>query len=193
MMKRRVGIFGGTFDPVHSGHIEAVHSFLESGLIDEVWVMLTPDPPHKRHRSKHTPYKHRLRMLELAFSETERVKICTLERELPQPSYTLQTLQHLTTTYPDTRFFLCLGEDSVSSFHTWHRYRDILSDFSLMAVKRPGSDAVEAEDEVLEKTIFLEHKPVDISSTAIRQNGSDMEQMVPDTVAAYMEEHELYT
>jgi len=192
-MKRRVGIFGGTFDPVHSGHIEAVNSFLSGGLIDELWVMLTPDPPHKRDRNRHTPYHHRLQMLKLAFEGMDNVRICTIEKELPQPSYTLQTLRHLTKTYPEIRFFLCVGEDSVSSFHTWHRYRDILKNFSLLAVKRPGSDAKKAEADVLDKTIFLEHKPVDISSTGIRQNESVPEQMVPDNVAAYIEEHQLYT
>lgn len=192
-MNRRVGIFGGTFDPVHSGHIEAVHSFLSSGLIDEVWVMLTPDPPHKRHKDHHTPYNHRLEMLKLAFKGMGNARICTLEKELPQPSYTLQTLRHLRETYPDIRFFLCLGEDSVSSFHTWHRYGNILENFSILAVKRPGSDAENAKAEVLERTIFLEHKPVDISSTAIRQDESDMEQMVPDNVAMYIEEHQLYS
>lgn len=192
-MNRRAGIFGGTFDPVHSGHIEAVQSFLSSGLIDEIWVMLTPDPPHKRHKNNHTPYNHRLQMLKLAFQGINNVRISTIEKELPQPSYTLQTLSHLTKTYPDTRFFLCLGEDSVSSFHTWHRYRDILKDLSLLAVKRPGADVKEASEDVLDKTIFLEHKPVNISSTAIRQNESDLEQMVPDNVAAYIEEHQLYS
>ena len=191
-MKKRVGIFGGTFDPVHSGHIEAVNSFLDSHLIDEIWVMLTPDPPHKSPNPHRASYQHRLAMLNLAFQGVDNVQISTIENDLSKPSYTLQTLQYLSGKYPENHFLLCLGEDSVHSFHAWHRYKDILKDYSILAVKRPGSDAEKARPEVLEKTIFVEHKPVDVSSTVIRGNESGNQNMVPDAVAAYIQEHELY-
>ncbi|MDX1590796.1 MAG: nicotinate (nicotinamide) nucleotide adenylyltransferase [Balneolaceae bacterium] len=192
MNKKRVGIFGGTFDPVHTGHIEAVHSFLSSHLIDEVWVVLTPDPPHKSESPDRASFQHRLEMLKLAFDGMARVKISTIEKELSRPSYTLQTLQVLSTKYPGHRFFLCIGEDSVSSFHDWHRYKDILNDYSLIAVKRPGSDAEKAQPDVLEKTIFVEHKPVDVSSTGVREGKSGIMEKVPDEIASYIKEHELY-
>jgi nicotinate-nucleotide adenylyltransferase len=191
-MKKRVGIFGGTFDPVHSGHIEAVNSFLASHLIDEIWVMLTPDPPHKSPNPHRASYEHRLAMLKLAFQGVENVQISTIENELPTPSYSLQTLQYLTGKYPENHFFLCLGEDSVSSFHTWYRYEEILKDFSILAAERPGSDSQKGRPEVLEKTIFVEHKPVDVSSTAVRGDESGNQNMVPDAVAAYIQEYELY-
>lgn len=191
-MKKRVGIFGGTFDPVHSGHIEAVNSFLDSHLIDEIWVMLTPDPPHKSPNTHRASYQHRLAMLKLALQGVDNVQISTIENELPKPSYTLQTLQYLSGKYPENLFFLCLGGDSVNSFHAWHRYKEILKNYSILAVNRPGSNAEKARPEVLEKTIFVEHKPVNVSSTAVRGNESRNQSMVPDAVAAYIQEHELY-
>lgn len=191
-MKKRVGIFGGTFDPVHSGHVQAVHSFLLSGLIDEIWVLLSPDPPHKKRENNVPSYEHRLNMLQIAFRDIENVTISTLERELPTPSYTLRTLLHLKEAYPEILFFLCVGEDSVASFHTWHKYREILNECTLLAVKRPGADRKNAKEEVLEKTIFVDHQPIKISSTGIRKGKMESAEPLPDKVADYIDQHELY-
>lgn len=192
-MKKRVGIFGGTFDPVHSGHVRAVQSFLASGLVDEIWVVLTPFPPHKASGLDRTSFEHRLNMLRLAFDEMNNVKVSTVESELPQPSYTFRTLQHLKREFPDTLFFLCLGEDSVETFHSWYHYRDILEKYTLLAVRRPGSDMNDSRPEVLEKTIFVDHESKKVSSTAIRNSGSGLDERVPDRVAEYIRENELYT
>jgi nicotinate-nucleotide adenylyltransferase len=191
----RIGIFGGSFDPVHAGHTGAVESFLNSGLIDEVWVLLTPDPPHKQNK-RQASYNHRLEMLKLAFGPMAvngRVKVSTLEKDLPSPSYTLQTLRHFKKSYPGHNFFLCLGGDSILQFHTWYRFEEILKDFSLLAVERPGSDAGKADRRVLEKTIFVEHVPVDASSTFVREADESVEDQLPGEVEAYIREHGLYT
>jgi nicotinate-nucleotide adenylyltransferase len=188
----RVGIFGGSFDPVHSGHVEAVNSFISSGLLNEIWVMLTPDPPHKKGKSK-APYTDRLAMLKLAFEEMDSVVVSTYEKDLPAPSYTLQTLKHLGEQYPDNTFFLCLGGDSVSHFHEWYRFEEILDICSLIAVQRPGSDPEHADPRVLEKTIFVEHTPLDISSTGVRSANSAMGHHLPESVEHYINKHNLYS
>lgn len=193
-MKKRIGIFSGSFDPVHSGHIEAVRSFLESGLIDEIWVLLTPDPPHKGGSEK-TEWEHRFNMLNLAFEGQHSVVVSDIEKELPTPSYTLQTIDHLQSTYPDHTFFLCLGEDSIQYFDTWHRYRDILDRVTLLAVTRPGYNALDVDPSVLERTIFVEHKPIDISSTGIRTDRPKVGEAnrLPESVSAYIRKHNLYS
>lgn len=194
-MNKRIGIFGGSFDPVHRGHIEAVQSFLNSELLDEVWVLLTPEPPHKSGETQ-TEWSHRLNMLKLAFDDMERVDISTIERDLPQPSYSHQTIEHLQQEYPDHTFFLCLGEDSIQYFDTWHRYRDILDLVSLIAVNRPGSDASGVNPGVLERTIFTGHRPLDLSSTGIRQQRQSDDHIkptqLPERVDRYIREHNLY-
>jgi nicotinate-nucleotide adenylyltransferase len=186
----RIGIFGGTFDPVHNGHLRAAHSFLESGLIDEIWVLLTPDPPHKTDRSQ-ADYSHRLEMLKLAFSRLDKVHINTVEKELSSPSYSLKTIQHLKKTYPDHTFFLCLGEDSIRHFHIWYKYREILKLCSIIAVERPGFDSSNVEKSILERTIFAEHVPMKVSSTQIRSE-DNIAPHVPKPVADYIKKHKLY-
>jgi nicotinate-nucleotide adenylyltransferase len=190
---KRIGLFGGSFDPVHNGHIEAVNSFLESGLIDEIWILLTPAPPHKPDQKK-TDFEHRYNMLKLAFQESDNIKISNLEKDLPKPSYTLQTILHLKTQHPDKTFFLCLGEDSLQSFHKWHKYDEILEECTLLVVDRPGSDHGDVDSDILEKSIFVDHKSMNISSTEIRRASNSSTRMkLPDEVLSYIQKNNLYT
>lgn len=190
---KRIGLFGGSFDPVHNGHIEAVNSFLESGLIDEIWILLTPAPPHKPDQKK-TDFEHRYNMLKLAFQESDNIKISNLEKDLPKPSYTLQTILHLKAQHPDKTFFLCLGEDSLQSFHKWHKYDEILEECMLLVVDRPGSDHGDVDSDILEKSIFVDHKSMNISSTEIRRASNSSTRMkLPDEVLSYIQKNNLYT
>lgn len=189
---KRIGLFGGSFDPVHTGHVEAVHSFLNSGLIDEIWVIPTPDPPHKR-SSKLTAFAHRKRMLQLAFQDLDRIEISDIESGLSKPSYTLQTIRHLKKIYPEYTFYLCLGEDSLQSFHRWHKYREILEECTLLVVDRPGFNHNEVDNSILERTILVDHQPVNISSTDIRDaRAINMWKSVPKKVQEYIHQNSLY-
>lgn len=190
-MKKRIGVFGGSFDPVHNGHIHIVKSFLQSGVIDELLITLTPDPPHKD-RTTQAPYRHRYRMLELAFAGLDHVRISDLEQSLPAPSYSLQTIQSLKASDPACQYFLCMGEDSLESFHTWHRYREILAEVSLLVAARPGSSADSVAKEILEKTIFVSNIEIDISSSTVRGGDAD-EHALPEPVAEYIRTHNLYS
>lgn len=190
---KRIGLFGGSFDPIHNGHLAAVNSFLDSGLVDEVWILLTPDPPHKTDRQL-TKYEHRYEMLNLVFRNWDRVKISEVESKLPKPSYTLQSILYLKNEHPETLFYFCLGEDSLESFHKWHKYWDILNETALLVVERPGSDHKDVDPEILEKTIFLDHQSVDVSSTGIREEMKFvLENNLPMEVQNYIQKHQLYT
>lgn len=191
-MRNRVGIFGGAFNPVHKGHVRAANSFLKSGLIDELLVLPTPTPPHKSSDGL-VGFKHRVEMLKRAFSGFKDVTVSDLESQFPEPSYTLQTINYLYEEYPKTRFYLCLGEDSIVHFENWYMYKEILKKIVLLVAERPGFDSSKIPDEILERAIFVNHEPVDLSSSEFRdsESGSGLTSL-PEPVRAYIEKHNLY-
>lgn len=193
-MPARIGLFGGTFDPVHRGHVSIAESFLNSGFIDELWVLLTPFPPHKQGNG-HTIYELRHRMLKAAFEGMESVKILTVENELPKPSYTINTIRHLKSTYPDKEFHFCMGEDSLTGFHTWKFHEDILEEAKLLAAERPEYDRSLVSGYILEKTTFVTHEPLSISSSEIKErisNKESIETFVPDKVLRIIVDEKIY-
>lgn len=192
-MKERIGIFGGSFDPVHNGHKSVVESCLNSNLIDKMLVLLTPNPPHKQDTDQ-ISYKHRLQMLKIAFWEDKNVEVSDLEKKLESPSYTLQTICYLQENHPENVYFYCMGEDSIVNFHNWYRYEEILERVPLLVAERPGWDRKDIASNILERTIFIEHNPVNISSTDIRlkKSGKELGQSVPIQVIDYIREHKLY-
>lgn len=190
-MKKRIGIFGGTFDPVHNGHVQIARSFLNSGLIRELLILLTPSPPHKE-GAEQTNYSHRFNMLKLAFKEVEGAHVSDLEQKLPKPSFTFQTVRHLQQRYPDHLFYLCIGEDSLRDFHTWYKYSELIKKLYLIVAKRPGIDTSGVDPQILEQTIFIRHEPVMASSTSIRESNGDRQDDLPHTVTDYIKKNNLY-
>lgn len=189
---KRVGILGGSFDPVHNGHLRIAKSFLKSGLIEKLLVIPAPSPPHKN--DLRASFWHRLEMLNLAFQDWDDVEVSDLEERLPAPSYSIQTIQYLQRENPDTLFYLCLGEDSLTHFHTWYRYKEIIEQITLLVAERPQFDSSDIEKELLEKTIFVDHKPLDLSSTEIRELTEDQieSNRIPESVQKYIHTHNLY-
>jgi len=135
---KKIGLFGGTFDPVHNGHVSIARSFMNSGVIDELWILLTPNPPHKKD-GKQVQYSSRLAMLNNAFADLP-VTILTIENDLPKPSYTFQTIRHLKKEHPNYEFYFCMGEDSLAQFDTWKFFKEILEEANLLVAKRPVTD-----------------------------------------------------
>ena len=190
---KKIGLFGGTFDPVHNGHIEIADSFINSGCIDELWVLLTPFPPHKLEK-KNVSYDTRLKMVKSAFDEFD-CKILSIERDLPKPSYTYRTIQALKKDYPENIFFFCLGEDSLSKFHTWKHYEKILEEAGLLVAVRPNSGHKSVDKSILCKTTFVDHIPIEVSSSAIKENINNKEFLklnLPDSVYSIIEKENLY-
>lgn len=193
-MSKSIGLFGGTFDPVHNGHLSIARSFLDSGLIDELWVLLTPNPPHKENNQ--TPYEIRLKMLQKAFEGMNQVTINTIENELPKPSYSVQTIRYLKSEFPETTFFFCMGEDSLAQFNSWKFYTEILDECELLVARRPGVTHEDVEDQVLRRTHFVDHTPKDISSSGIKElvsAGKSIDGLVPESVAKIIEKEQLYS
>lgn len=192
--QQAVGLLGGSFDPVHKGHISIAESFLNSGYISKLWILLTPDPPHKT-KQVLCDFEYRFKMLEKAFEDFDNVEIKDIEKKLPKPSYTIRTLKHLSDKYPDHKFYLCMGEDSVADFKNWKDWKEILNYCDLLVARRPVDDAIELDPAVAEKTHFIDHEPIAISSTDIRERieeGKDISALVPEQVENIICRAELY-
>lgn len=193
-MEKRIGLFGGTFDPVHNGHISIAHSFLNSNQLTELWVLLTPYPPHKRDANQ-ASYQLRYEMLKEAFSGIDNLNILTIENELPKPSFSFNTIQHLKETNPNTEFYFCIGEDNLSKFNTWKHHKEILNEAKLMVAQRPGENHFDVDDYILEKTIFVEHNPINASSTQIKESlleEEQLEKLIPKKVLDIIKREALY-
>lgn len=191
---RAIGVLGGTFDPVHKGHIAIAKSFLGSGYIDSLLVLLTPKPPHKRERH-FANYNQRLRMLMAAFKSIENVKVSDLEFTLPKPSYTFQTMRCLKKSNPADTFYLCLGEDSFVDFKKWHKWKGILEFCELLVAGRPDIESDDINTDLANFSHFIEHKPVSISSTQIREKrrrNEPVEDLVPESVLKIIDQENLY-
>lgn len=303
---KRVGIFGGSFDPVHRGHLKIAESFLKSRVIDRLLILPAPLPPHKPGQVQ-ASFRQRLEMLLLAFSGQKEVLISDLEqllsaepdpgesnsplppnlmqflgsdptrndlftadkpglreetedeslavrtgnedkdarsedlsevagemwlnRQMDQdeirirkeieregfagreynqetekhvkkerqrrPSYTIDTVVFLQNRFPETLFYLCMGGDSLATFHEWVRWEEILERVTLLVAARPGTDYSCTRPEIPEKAIFADHDPVDVSSTGVRgqiRDGSGTYESVdlPEAVAEYIGREGIY-
>lgn len=188
----RIGLYGGSFDPVHIGHQRVAESFLKSKLLDELHLVPTAYPPHKEESS--TSFYHRSQMLKIAFSDYEHVVVNEVENSLPKPSYTLQTIEYLQEKHPENLYYLCIGEDNLSTFHTWHKYKSILQKVRLIVAGRPGLDSSVQQSEIIERSIFIDHQEIDVSSTDIRNHlkSGERDENVPESVIDYIHNHQLY-
>lgn len=192
---KAVGLLGGSFDPVHNGHVAIARSFLNSDYISELWILLTPEPPHKTEQV-FCDYKYRLKMLQGAFRHMNGVKIKEIEKNLPRPSYTVQTLKYLEKEYPDYNFYLCLGEDSVFNFKKWKNWKQILDFCELLVVSRPSTEDLDLDPDIAEKVHLVDHRPIEISSTDIRNRiaeGRDISDLVPQEVNKIIKKENLYS
>ncbi|PAU93795.1 nicotinate (nicotinamide) nucleotide adenylyltransferase [Aliifodinibius salipaludis] len=193
-LEKSIGILGGSFDPVHNGHLSIAQSFLDSDLIDQLWVLLAPDPPHKTGRTQ-TNYQLRFEMLQAAFKNFNGVKVSDLEKKLPQPSFTIQTLEYLEENYPEYTFRLCIGGDSLRDFKKWKDWQKILDHANLLVARRPSADIKNIDENIKNHLHFIDHEPVQISSTKIRDavaNGDDISGLVPSSVNKIIDNENLY-
>lgn len=180
-MKKKVGIFGGSFNPIHTGHIALAKSLCEQAHLDEVWLMVSPLNPFKKEATDLLADDLRLEMVEKAIQEEPQLKACNYEFHLPKPSYTWHTLQTLSKDYPDIDFTLLIGGDNWAAFDKWYHHDDIRKHYPIVVYPRQGANIGEVPQGVtIVKTPLL-----NISSTEIRNNiqqGKDIHGMVPKAI-----------
>ena len=197
----KIGILGGTFDPVHFGHLSIAKQALKELSLDKLIVVPAKLQPFKMDVPV-TIGKHRLEMLKLAFEGLERVTVSDYELNQNEVSYTINTLNAFKKKYPDSEIWFLLGTDSFLKIEIWKNTKDLLSQFNLIVGVRPGYKEEELENQIkhLEKTygtkIYkLKNERLDISSTDIRKGisqGKSINEFVSLAVERYITEYALY-
>lgn len=190
----RIGIYGGSFNPIHKGHTQLAASIVEQGLVDELWLLVSPLNPLKSGEvSDIAEYEHRLKMAELATEGIQGVKVSDFERHLPLPSYTVKTLAALREAYPKHEFVLVIGADNWERFPCWYRADEIIEKYQILVYRRPGC---EMDETVLPPSVQVVETPLyDVSSTEIRasvKKGRMMRRWLDSRVARYIKEKGLY-
>lgn len=189
----RTGLFGGSFNPIHNGHIRLARHLLVAAKLDEVWFMVSPQNPLKKQRDLLDDGK-RLELVRMALAEEPRMEACDYEFRLPRPSYTWNTLQHLASDYPDRVFTLLVGGDNWANFAKWRNAGDILNNYSIVVCPRSGSPI---DKESLPPTVTVVDTPlIDISSTEVRRRlraSETIEGLVPRSVERRIAEERLYS
>lgn len=177
--KKRIAIFGGSFNPIHNGHIALAQSVVNQGLANEVWLLVSPQNPLKEQRDL-LDEQQRLNLARKALEGETHLKVSDFEFTLPRPSYTWSTLQALSQTYPSYEFLLLVGADNWKVFDKWAHYEDILSRYHLLIYPREGYD-IDASS-LLANVNLIEAPLFPISSTDIRQmvrEGKDIKKYIP--------------
>lgn len=190
MSKQRVAIFGGSFDPIHNGHLALAGEVIARGLAAEVWLMVTPQNPHKQDKVL-SDERLRFQMAQLAVEGMEGVKACDFEFSLPRPSYTLTTLTALDEAFPDKEFCLLIGADNWEKFDRWYKGDEIISRHGVIVYPR-GS---EEEPPLSPGVQWMPAKLHDVSSTMVRAAvaaGEDIASLVPHAVVDFIKEHKMY-
>ncbi|MFN5181735.1 MAG: nicotinate (nicotinamide) nucleotide adenylyltransferase [Bacteroidota bacterium] len=131
------GLFFGSFNPIHVGHLALANFFLAEELVKEVWFVVSPQNPLKE-KSGLLDEKHRLQMVNVAIADFARMKASNIEFKMPQPSYTIDTLVRLSEKYPKKEFALIMGADNLQTFHKWKNYEEILKRYRLFVYPRQG-------------------------------------------------------
>jgi nicotinate-nucleotide adenylyltransferase len=199
----RVGVFGGTFDPVHFGHLILAEQAREQGQLDQVWFIPAARPPHKR-EDELTRFDYRAEMLSLAIAGNPAFQILELEKERPGPSYTVDTLTELRRRTPAADFWLLIGSDTLEDLGSWHERQRVPELAGLLVMPRPGHAVPDVERARRELGVtlgaelrmhVLEVPQIDISSRDLRRRaaaGRSLRYLLPRAVEVYIREKHLY-
>ena len=193
MDKHNVCIYSGSFNPIHNGHIALAEYLVDRQIVDEGWVIITPQNPLKPSNTLIND-NLRLQMARLALEGRKGIVVSDVEIHLPKPSYTIDTLRFLQSQYPLYGFCLLIGQDNVAIFDKWKSYRQILYDFRVLVYPRNVATTTE-HLKYPEMQLLTDAPTVDISSTDIRnrvKSGLPITGLLPDAVAEFIAEHRLY-
>ena len=191
MIEKRIGLFGGSFDPIHLGHLAILESFISSGYIDELWVLVNPNPPHKH--GLDASYSDRLHMVEMAIEDINGCLISLIEEDLPTPNYSYKTIDYVIDNLGYSDVYFCLGSDSIGSFKTWKNYEKILDRVMLLVAQRSTDFRLPSYLHL--KAMMVEHELVTVSSTHLREKiqlGESTGEQLHLSTLEYISKHNLY-
>jgi nicotinate-nucleotide adenylyltransferase len=189
----KTGLFFGSFNPIHVGHLVIAEYMLEFTDLQEIWFVVSPQNPLKN-ADELAPDHHRMEMVQLAIPlNTKGLKACGIEMELPRPSYTIDTLRELSRIYPNTEFVVVMGSDSIETIEKWKDYLAILNSYEVYVYPRRNGYRI---TNINHPNITLIDAPViNISSTMVRHflsHGEDVSGFVPEDVWEYIDRHKVY-
>lgn len=190
----KIGLYFGTFNPIHIGHLIIANHLVENSDLEMVWFVVTPLNPLKDKKTLLSDH-HRLAMVKLAVEDYPKMEVSDIEFKLPQPNYTVHTLAHLGEKYPQHEFSLIMGSDNIQSFHKWKNFEFIIENYQIYIYPRLT--------EKTEKTTFEQHPNVhivkapiiEISATEIRnaiKNKQEVRPLIPHNVWKYLDEMNFY-
>ncbi len=191
---KKTGLFFGSFNPIHIGHLILANHFVENSDLDEIWFVVTPHNPHKVKKTLLDDF-HRLTMVRLAVENYPKLKASNVEFELPQPNYTINTLTFLQEKYLDRKFAVIMGQDNLASFNKWKNYESILEFYQVYVYPRLTNKSI--------PELFLQHKSIkfvkapiiEISATQIRKaikENKNIRPLLPCDVYQYLDEMNFY-
>lgn len=189
---KKVGIYSGSFNPIHHGHVMLANYLVEFSDLDELWFVVSPQNPLKKKEDLLDDDK-RLEMVRLAVGDDPRFVVSDVEMNLPTPSYTINTLAALSAQYADYQFVFICGMDSLQGFKHWREYQKILDNYELLVFPREGYEGGELVD--YPSVTVLKTPVLEISSTFIRRcikEGRDVRHFMPEKAFAYLKEHQFY-
>ena len=188
----RVGLFFGSFNPIHIGHLIIAQSMIDGTDIEEVWFIVSPQNPFKSSKQLLHEFD-RYEMVYLAIKDNDRFKVSDIEFQMPKPSYTIDTLTYLTEKHPNNDFVLIIGSDNLTSFHKWKNHKAILKHYGLLVYPRPGTTDSEISGHPNVKQV--EAPLLDISATFIRKKirqQKSVKYLVPDAVLTCIDDRKFY-
>ena len=191
---QKVGLFFGSFNPIHIGHLILANHFAEYSGLDEVWLVVTPQNPFKKKQSL-LGNNHRLELVFRATEEYPKLKPSAIEFDLPTPNYTSVTLAHLEEKYPSKTFCLLLGEDNIRSFHKWKNYNHIIENYTLYVYPREEEKNSQKEFEDHPNIKRITAPKIELSSSQIRKaikEGKNIRPLMPPESWKYLDEMNFY-
>ena len=192
MANKKIGLFFGSFNPIHIGHLIIANYMANFTELDEVWFVVSPQNPFKEKKSLGNMYD-RLEMVNLAIEGADKLSASDIEFKLPQPSYTIDTLVHLQEKYTNRDFVLIMGEDNLAGFSKWKNADIILRDYQIIVYPRPGYTGGELKNH---PSVKMTDTPVmELSSTFLRQaikENKSIKFYTPDKVAEFIDKKGLY-
>lgn len=200
-MQHRIGVFGGTFDPIHYGHLAAAVSAMHLAQLDRMIFVPAGEPPHKQDRDL-SPAHHRLSMVRLATADHPSFAVSSVEMETPGPHYTVRTLERLAALFPDAALHFVTGLDGLVNIQRWYAYRELLINWPFIGVTRPGVELRAWErvctalgTELVSRVRIIQVPGVAVSSHQLQdlvRAGHPITYLVPPAVEAYIQQHRLY-
>ncbi len=190
----KIGIFGGSFNPIHTGHAIIAHHIITSGAVDSLWLMVSPINPLKAGQVAQVSDTDRLRMVEMVSRPLDGVETSAFEFTMPRPSYTIDTLNALQAKFPGDEFYLVIGADNWEVFDKWRNSEDILANYHILVYPRLGHN-VNIPVALQDRVQLVSAPVIELSSTQVRErlaNGLSARYYIPEGVNDYIIGHNLY-